>query len=286
MEVSGLRLGALTAGRLTYGRRVRLRTADAENFHVNIPLQGRAASRRGAGEAVTTRPGEGLVFSPGQPAEISWSADCEQLCLMVPRGRLEAELEQLLGQVAEGSAHLRLRRRPAEPPGPALADGAGPARRTSSTSPTDVSRQPPGRPTPRGPGARRPPARPATQPSRRGAPGTARAGTALGDQASRRADRGRPVGALDDGAPRRRGAPQRARAAGGVPSRSRHAADDLPAPGPAAPGARGAGRRPTATPPRCVPSPLGLGILHLSRFAAAYREAFGETPSDTLARHT
>ena len=27
---------------------------------------------------------------------------------------------------------------------------------------------------------------------------------------------------------------------------------------------------------------VGLGILHLSRFAAAYREAFGETPSDTL----
>jgi transcriptional regulator GlxA family with amidase domain len=29
---------------------------------------------------------------------------------------------------------------------------------------------------------------------------------------------------------------------------------------------------------------VGLGILHLSRFAAAYREAFGETPSDTLNR--
>ena len=54
MEVAGLRLGALTAGRLTYGRRVRLRTADAENFHVNIPLRGRATSRSGDGEPVTT----------------------------------------------------------------------------------------------------------------------------------------------------------------------------------------------------------------------------------------
>jgi len=102
MNVAGLRLGALTAGRLTYGRRVRLRTADAENFHVNIPLRGRAAARSGTGEPVTTGPGEGLVFSPGAPAEISWSADCEQLCLMIPRACLEAELEQLLGRSLGG----------------------------------------------------------------------------------------------------------------------------------------------------------------------------------------
>jgi AraC-like DNA-binding protein len=102
MKVAGLRLGALTAGRLTYGRRVRLRTADAENFHVNIPLRGRAVSRSGAGEPVTTGPGQGLVFPPGAPADMAWSSDCEQLCLMVPRACLEAELEQLLGRSVRG----------------------------------------------------------------------------------------------------------------------------------------------------------------------------------------
>ena len=102
MEVTGLRLGALTAGRLTYGRRVHLRTAEATNFHVNIPLRGRAVSSNGTGEPVTTGPGEGLVFSPGAPAEITWSADCEQLCLMIPSGRLEAELERLLGRSLRG----------------------------------------------------------------------------------------------------------------------------------------------------------------------------------------
>ncbi len=102
MEVAGLRVGALTVSRLTYGRRVRLRTADAENFHVNIPLRGRASSRSGTGAPVTTVPGEGLVFSPEAPAEMSWSADCEQLCLMIPRACLEAELEQLLGRSLSG----------------------------------------------------------------------------------------------------------------------------------------------------------------------------------------
>lgn len=29
---------------------------------------------------------------------------------------------------------------------------------------------------------------------------------------------------------------------------------------------------------------VGLGILHLGRFSAAYREAFGESPSETLSR--
>lgn len=96
MDVTGLQLGGLTASRLTYGRHVHLRTSEAENFHVNLPLQGRAISRNGAGDPVPTGPGEALVFSPGAPAEISWSARCEQLCLMVARSRLEAELETLL----------------------------------------------------------------------------------------------------------------------------------------------------------------------------------------------
>jgi AraC-like DNA-binding protein len=102
MHVSGLRLGALTAGRLAYGRAVHLRTADAEDLHVNMALRGRIASRSGTGEPVTTGPGEGLVFMPGAPATMSWSADSEQLCLMIPQARLEAELELLLGRPLRG----------------------------------------------------------------------------------------------------------------------------------------------------------------------------------------
>ena len=102
MEIAGLRLGALTVGRLAYGRRVRLRTAEAENFHVNITLRGRAVSRSGSGEPAATTRGEALIFPPGAAAEMSWSADCEQLCMMIPRACLEAELEHLHGRSLRG----------------------------------------------------------------------------------------------------------------------------------------------------------------------------------------
>ena len=47
MNAAGLRMGALTAGRLTYGRQVCLRTADAEKFHVNIPCAAARPPRAG-----------------------------------------------------------------------------------------------------------------------------------------------------------------------------------------------------------------------------------------------
>jgi len=117
MEVTGLRMGALIVGRLRYGRRVHLRTAEAANFHVNIPLHGRMSSRSGSSDSVTTGPGQGLVFSPEAPAEMSWSADGEQLCLMIPRGRLETELEQLLGRSLRGRLEFDFTADLGSPPG-------------------------------------------------------------------------------------------------------------------------------------------------------------------------
>jgi hypothetical protein len=37
------------------------------------------------------------VFAPGRSADISWTADCVQMCLMVPRPTLESKFEELLG---------------------------------------------------------------------------------------------------------------------------------------------------------------------------------------------
>ena len=105
MDLAALRIGAITSGRLSYGQRVRQQTAEAHDFHVNMPVRGHAVSRCGQSEPVRTTRGQGLVFSPEAPAEIAWSPDCVQLCLMIPRAGLEAELERLLGR----SVRSRLR---------------------------------------------------------------------------------------------------------------------------------------------------------------------------------
>lgn len=97
MDLAALRIGVITSGRLSYGDRVRVLTAEAQNVHVNMPIEGRAISRCGPSPSVGSSIGQSLVFSPEQAADIAWSADCVQLCLMIPRAPLEAELERLLG---------------------------------------------------------------------------------------------------------------------------------------------------------------------------------------------
>jgi AraC-like DNA-binding protein len=99
MHFTGIRLGGLTVGRLSYGRSVVLTTAEAGDFHVNAPLSGQARSSGGwSGPAVVTTPGTAAVFGPGRQAEIAWAENCTQLCMMISRSDVEAELEALLGR--------------------------------------------------------------------------------------------------------------------------------------------------------------------------------------------
>jgi AraC-like DNA-binding protein len=97
MRLDAYRLGTITAGRLSYGRDVRLLADDVRAYHVNVPLQGRAVSKSGASERVASSPDCAAVFHPGRPAEISWNGDCQQLCLMIPTSAVEQELQHLLG---------------------------------------------------------------------------------------------------------------------------------------------------------------------------------------------
>jgi AraC-like DNA-binding protein len=98
MELSGTRLGPITAGYLRYGRDVRIRTAETTHHHINIPIIGTAHSRCGTKEPVQSTVDRAAVFAPGLPAELTWPGTTSQLCLMLDRTELDLELERLLGR--------------------------------------------------------------------------------------------------------------------------------------------------------------------------------------------
>jgi AraC-like DNA-binding protein len=88
----------VTAAYLKYGRDLRLTTVELANLHIDIPLTGSMQSRCGRTEVVTATPRIAAVFTPGMPAELLWPRDCAQLCLMVDRFEVERELSALLGR--------------------------------------------------------------------------------------------------------------------------------------------------------------------------------------------
>lgn len=97
MRLAAARLGTTTAGQLGYGRRMRLVTEEAENVHVNTPLTGAVVSRVGGSAPLVTTSSSAAVFPAGERADIEWSSDGVQLCLMVSTATLETELEELVG---------------------------------------------------------------------------------------------------------------------------------------------------------------------------------------------
>lgn len=98
MELVSARFGEVSAGLLSYGHLIHLQTADAAQFHVNVTLEGRATSRSGSGDPLMTGRGQAVVFPVGKPAQLTWSSDARHLCLMATRASLEGELEHLLGR--------------------------------------------------------------------------------------------------------------------------------------------------------------------------------------------
>jgi AraC-like DNA-binding protein len=97
LRVDAAHLGSSTVGRITYGDAVRVVTDPGTHLHVNATIAGRATSAAGDAEPVVTHPGSATVWPTGRPASIAWSPDCVQLCVMTPVATLETELEELLG---------------------------------------------------------------------------------------------------------------------------------------------------------------------------------------------
>lgn len=113
MQMAVLPVGTMTAGVLSVSTSTRITVEEATTqFHLNLTLRGRVVSRRSSSARIVTEMGGGVLFDPGQDADILWSDDCGQLCLMIPRETLESELANLVGRALTTplafSPHVRL----------------------------------------------------------------------------------------------------------------------------------------------------------------------------------
>ncbi|MET0859549.1 MAG: AraC family transcriptional regulator [Microbacterium sp.] len=99
----GMQLNALTVGRVTCGHMrfvdsVEIETAEAENFHVDIPTDGRATMRAGLSSPIHGTKHTAGIFMPGRPVKILTDDRFSQLSLMIPRDHLQLEVQNLLGR--------------------------------------------------------------------------------------------------------------------------------------------------------------------------------------------
>jgi AraC-like DNA-binding protein len=100
LELNALNVGRVTCGFMRFRDAVRIETAEAENYHIDIPVTGRAAMKAGAGPTVhATRDAAG-VFMPGRPVALECGEQFSQLSLMIPRADLQLEVERLIGEAA------------------------------------------------------------------------------------------------------------------------------------------------------------------------------------------
>jgi AraC-like DNA-binding protein len=98
MRLNSLRVADVTVAYARFGRAVEVTTAEAENYHVDLPVSGSARFRTGRLESVEGTPRRAAVFMPGQSTAIDWSGGCGQFCLMLPRALLQQELEAMLNR--------------------------------------------------------------------------------------------------------------------------------------------------------------------------------------------
>lgn len=98
LQLNVIKVGKVTAGYLRFGSAIRITTAEATDYHVDIPMSGRAVMRAGSRSALYGTPQTARIFMPGYAADLDCDSDFSQLALMIPRAELHLELESLLGR--------------------------------------------------------------------------------------------------------------------------------------------------------------------------------------------
>ncbi|WP_229072685.1 AraC family transcriptional regulator [Actinoplanes sp. DH11] len=91
-------LGPITVGEVGYGTDIRLSIGSLETaYHVLVPLTGMLRSRH-RGAVVWADPTRAVVYRPSGDIELEWPGSCRLLSVKVDRGALERELDASLDQ--------------------------------------------------------------------------------------------------------------------------------------------------------------------------------------------
>lgn len=100
LRLNVMKVGRITAGYLRFGDAIQIRTSEATDYHIDIPISGRAMMRAGALRPSNATAQTAAIFMPGRTAELICSDDFSQVAVMIPRDELHLELENLLGRSA------------------------------------------------------------------------------------------------------------------------------------------------------------------------------------------
>lgn len=91
------RLHGVTLGALEFGADLRMGFGELGAYHVDIPLSGSMAWHQGSRDPLLATVGEAAVFQPGRNTVLDrWSGDCRLLAVKIERPALELQLERLL----------------------------------------------------------------------------------------------------------------------------------------------------------------------------------------------
>jgi AraC-like DNA-binding protein len=97
MRLSAVALPVLTVGYIRFGCAVKLRAPDVRSYHVDIPVSGHATNSWDDGQQqIATAGASAGIFMPGIPTDIGWSPGCQQICLMIPAQEMRRQLETML----------------------------------------------------------------------------------------------------------------------------------------------------------------------------------------------
>ncbi|MEU2241851.1 AraC family transcriptional regulator [Streptomyces sp. NPDC018338] len=96
-------LGPLVIGDLSCGADVRMSFGELGAYHLNAPLSGRMEMRQGSGPPVVATATEALLLDPAGDTFLDrWTGDCRTLSVKIGAAELRDRLERLLGRPASG----------------------------------------------------------------------------------------------------------------------------------------------------------------------------------------